>query len=204
VVGADVPITDYVAGNDSGGGSLSYSGLLSVGDIQDVAAGTKTIDDLDPGNRAVIAWQAYDSYAAADLVNYSPVSSLTPQGTGSYIEDDNVGDCWVAFDDWHYIGDKSDDSFVDEIFNDADGDGEEDDMVYSIVAIGAPGSDGSLVPATGGNVDGSMVSLADGDMVIFMASRFASTNWGDPNNPQAYLLEPDTYTTSLYIELIHE
>ena len=43
----------------------------------------------------------------------------------------------------------------------------------------------------------------NGDLVLFLAARFASTNWGE-TDPFPYVLEPDTYTTSLYIELIHE
>ena len=73
-----------------------------------------------------------------------------------------------------------------------------------MVAIGASGSSGNLIPATGGNADGSMVTLADGDLVLFIAARFAATNWGDTAAPFPYALGAGSYSASLYVELIHE
>ena len=220
----DIDISDYVPGNDIGSGSMAYSGLLSVGDIQDVVdtndGSVNPSTDQDPSNRATLAWQGYDAYT--DPSAYAPESSFTGSGAGSFIEDDNVGDVWdsegigvLGYDDWNYIGDKGDDGFEDEIFTDSSA-----DLTYPMVAIGAAGANGDLIPATGGNIDGSMPSLSDdytivsttnvdasadgnGDLVLFLAARFASTNWGE-TDPFPYVLEPDTYTTSLYVELIHE
>ncbi len=211
MAGSDVAISDYVAANmlalDGDGvyDDASYSGMLSGGDIQDVIDGTLTTADLDPTNRATIAWMA-DSEWSTDYQSVLPVSTFAADGS---IEDDNVGDCWdiTDVDQWAYIGDKNDDSFNDEIYT-----GSTTSLEYSIVATGAAGANGSLVPFTPAQADSDGdsytdmedLSADDGDIVIYLASRFAATNWGDPTTPFPYLLEPDTYTTSLYIELIHE
>lgn len=196
------PISNYIGGNRIGAGSdgtwgtaddvMAYSGLVAASDLDLVAS------DEDPTARASLAWQAYDEWADYDS-SYAPTSSVVADRSGYIIDDTNVGDAWVAFDDWHYIGDKSDDGFSEEIYS-----GSTTNLTYPIVACGSAGSNGSLVPATGGNPDGTMVALADNDIVIFIASRFASTNYEDPTTPVPYVLEPDTYTTSLYLELIHE
>ena len=216
-------IRDYVAPNwldldgDGTYGDSSYSGMLSVEDIQDIIdVNDGTVvpeDDKDPSKRATVAWMA-DAEWSTDYQTVLPTSSFEPEGTGFYIEDENVGDCWdfTDLDQWAYVGDKSDGdtdpaTYADEIYT-----GSTTNLEYPIVVTGAAGSNGSLVPFTpsqadsDGDGDTDMVDLStdDGDIVIYLAARFANTNWGDPANPFPYVLTPDSYSTSMYIELIHE
>lgn len=189
-----------------------FSGLLYIPHLD------SGVSDEDPSMRAPLAWQAYDEWSTTYL-SYSPQSRLEDH-TGDtdgeqYIDETTVGNVWSPdYDDWNYIGDKNDDGYAgDLISQDSDGDGIEE-FAYPIVAAGFPGTYGSLVPATGGNVDGSMPDIEDddgdgyGDLVIFIATRLANTNWSDKDgdgdvDPVPFVLTGD-YTTSLAVELIYE
>ena len=192
----------------------SYGGLLSLEDINEVIDAGGTVipeDDQDPSKRAVWAWLAEDAHTAGYTASL-PTATQSSMGTGYVIVDSNVGYCWTYADHeaWAYIVDKSDDGFSEDIYEDYDSDGDEDDLTYSIVATGMPGTSGSLVPFThtvtdsdsDGNTD--MPDLADNDLVIYIAARFANTNFADLTEPVPYVLTPDTYKANLYLELIHE
>ena len=197
------PISNYIAGNTISAGPdglygtaddvKSYSGLIAASDLDSGITGE------DPTARAALAWQVDDEWST-DPVDYAPTSSLVALGTGHFINDTNVGDVWAPnFDDWNYISDKSDNGFSENIYTPGT-----TDLTYPIVAVGSAGSNGSLVPATGGNTTGNMPSITDNDIVIYIAAKFASTNWATPTAPVPYVLSPDTYSAKLYVELIHE
>lgn len=210
IVGSNVAISDYIVptlddGDGDGVMDDYYSGMIRKEDVEDIVSGG-TLKGQDPSNKVVLAWQAYDEYDSSRSVTAPSATRVASDVDldgiyGDYVEDSNVGDVWTVYDDWNYIGDKSDDLFSDEVFI-----GSTRNIAGPIVAIGSSGSYGRLVPATSSNVDGKMISLTDGDLVIYVSGRFVNTNWGDgtTEDPFAHIVEPGSYTTYLYVELIHE
>ena len=195
----------------------SYSGLLSEEYVNDAMDGNDPATNQDPSRKAILAWMVQDEHpgtAPTDL----PTSTVVPHQNGEMLRNNNVGECWDIdplddHDSWGYISDKND---VDELFQlvflDAIYiDPQLGTLTYPMVAMGFPGSDGNLVPFAplndvqdDGNGNTEMIELTNNDFIMYVAGRFASTNWNDQNEPIPYILTPDTYEAYLYVELIHE
>lgn len=158
--------------------ALSYGGLV-------------VLDEPDPSQRAPWAWQIF---AATQPLVTIPTSVINPDGS---LGDVGVSGAWDA--NWAYLADKNDTGYVGDILIDADGDGADDDPTYFMAVVGSGGGGGTMTshPA----VD---PRAGDGDVVIYISSRFANTNWGDPVMPIPFLLSAGSYDASLYVELAHE
>lgn len=162
----------------------AYSGLLSLSEI------AKPLLDQDPSNRAPWAWQVF---AAKQPAVTAPTSLI---GASGALEDGaTIGD-WN--DDWIYIADKNDAGYTGAILVDADRDGAVDDLNYGIAVIGSGPGGGTLAQHPAADP-----KPGDGDVVVYIASRFANTNYGGPS-PRPYLLGAGDYSASLYVELIRE
>lgn len=164
---------------------LAYSGLLSMTEI------AKPLNQQDSSKRAPLAWQVF---ASPQAVITGPTCSVNAQGV--LVDGATIGE-WN--DDWAYLADKNDGGFNNNILEDSDNDGQVDDPTYAMVVVGGGGGGGSLAqhPA-------ATPKPGDGDIAIYLAARFANTNWGDPSHPVAYLLPGGSYKASLYVELLHE
>lgn len=195
----------YVLDADGNPTLRAFSGLLLKEDMD------LGIENEDPSKRATLAWQAFpeadsdiDASGVADYLEYPATCAVVDNNGGKAIDDTTVGG-WGA--NWDYIGDKADDGFTEEIYI-----GDTADIAGPIVAVGAPGTLGALKPnpalyGTNAEGDALMGDLSgdDGDIVMQLAARFASTNWGVPGDaPFVYILGGGSYSGSLYVELIHE
>lgn len=163
---------------------LAYSGLLSLSEI------LKPLASQDPSNRAPVAWQVFAAKPAAITAPTSVINADGSLGDGTTIGDWN--------DDWAYLADKNDGDYNAAILEDADGDGQVDDLTYSMVVVGGGGGGGSLAQHPVASP-----KLGDGDIAVNIAARFANTNYGGAS-PVPYILGAGNYKASLYVELIHE
>jgi hypothetical protein len=163
--------------------SVAISGLLNLAEI------VKPLASQDPSVRAPWAWQVF---ADTQPLITSPSSSI---GVTGALEDSNVG-AWNA--NWAYIADKNDTGYSGAILVDADADGQVDDPTYGMVVVGGGSGGGALAqhPA-------ASPKNGDGDIAVYISARFANTNFGGAT-PAPYLLPAGSYSTSLYVELIHE
>lgn len=187
---------DSIAGSDIDPSpavtTLAYSGLLSLSEIR------RPIASQDPSKRAPWAWQVFGSTRPAVT---SPTSLIG--ASGALADGTTIGD-WD--DDWIYIADKNDEGYTGDILVDADSDGQRDDLNYGMIVVGSgPGGGGMAQhPAAAGSPHPRRPG--DGDIAVYIAARFANTNWGDPAapTPTPYLLGADDYSATLYVELVHE
>lgn len=188
----------------------------------DLYSGLVVLDEADPSQRAPWAWQVnVDPLSGFPTV---PIVSIEPDTTrGGSVVVDNDGDAdgdGSADDDspdtvgpwnaaWAYIGDKNDETYNgvdssgnDVILEDGDGDGYVDDPIYAMVLVGPSGGGSSTLAQHPQKSD----AAGDGDIDIYLTARFANTNWGtsSTDEPFAFVLPSNTYSASLYLELIYE
>lgn len=183
-------IVERIEGAPTGAGPDGIWGnaddILSFG-------GLVILDDEDPSHRAPWAWQVFTGTQAV----VTPTTSVIG-ADGALADGPTVGD-WN--DNWAYIGDKNDSGYTGDILFDApppDLDVLVDDPTYPMVVVGSGGSGGTLAPHPEG-----ASRAGDGDIVVYIATRFANTNYGGAT-PVPFLLPAGTYNASLYIELVHE
>lgn len=183
---------------NNGNEILSYSGLINT---------DPAIYTTNPSMRAALGWQVYDVAPGSTPSNPTDASFSNPE-------------TWDS--DWAYLADKSnhvadadgvragtvlDEGIItgttpsgDNIYN------------YALIAYGGIGqglaqhpmndTNGDRIPeaksASDNDNDGKL------DAAVYLAARFANTDYSDPDNPQHFVLPGGTYSTRLYIELIHE
>lgn len=186
-----------------------YSGLIFSVDLD---AGTT---GEDPSRRGILAWQVYDTAPAlitrpAALTSSPPAPRIgtmvydksTPTSAGDTVAVD--GATWNAA--WAYISDVDDEDFNNRIVTGTTATG---DLIfgYPIVASGVSGSTAVLSQHP---QSASPRVSTDGEIFIYIAARFANTNWGMVDtDPVRAIILPATpmgtsYTTRLYVELLHE
>lgn len=183
--------------DDAAKTKTSYSGLLNNAELSKPAA------SQDTSKRAAWAWQVYANPLGDPLT--VPSSTVAVKNSGTELLDkqtpeanaDSVGK-WNSA--WAYIADKSNNTFNSAILEDGDGDGTVDDLTYAMVLVGPSGGGGGALAQH----PQKAIDAGDGDIAMYLASRFANTNWGDVNKPFAYVLSAGSYKAKLYLELIHE
>lgn len=192
--------------NDGANDDESYSGLLFRGDLDAGTAGE------DPSKRAALAWQVFVDPPAGITVPRVAVGPDPILG-GTVIRDesdvtraDSVGS-WNAA--WAYLGDVDDDNFVDTVWNVANPlDPNDDGPSYSIIVSGFTGPDGGYLAQHPRSNPAHDPRPADGDICVYLAGRFANTNWGiaavPPPAPRAYVLPGGNYDARLYVEMIYD
>jgi hypothetical protein len=164
------------------------NGIWQTGDDSVSFAGL--IDNATKGNpsfRAKLAWQVYAN----------PVPSPSPifknwQGVW------NVGGNWN--DDWAYVIDRSDkwngQSSVDGVFEPNTWNAK-----YDMVAVGTPLTNNlTQHPVVSGSKANPDPKYGDGDIAIYFAGCFGLMQ----DNAYIGLLPAGSYTTALYVQLIHE
>lgn len=169
---------------------LSYAGLVVVG-------------EADPARRAAWAWQAYPAVQPAVT---APTSAIGADGALVDVGFDAPADSWD--DPWVYIADKNDldgngdgvNGFIGDLFRDLDADGADDDITYSMVLVSSATRNGTLAP----HPDVAPRADDDNEIVVYIAGRFANTDYSDPANPAPIVLPVLSYGASLYVELVHE
>lgn len=213
-------VVDCLVPAKTADGKNLYSGLIYKPDLDD---GTT---DEDPSKRAPWAWQVFNGPQAGITV---PASSVAPDpNLGGSVVSDYSGDIAVdaqgktdgSTDDdvanypttvgpwnaaWAYIGDKNDQGFQSSVWDPAS-----NGPTYPMIVSGVSAdSSGYLTPHP---VEGTTkytnppAKAADGEIAVYLAAKFANTNWGKKvgDKPFAYVLSAGSYTTRLYVELIHE
>lgn len=178
---------------------LSYAGLVVVG-------------DADPSHRAAWAWQAYPAVQPAVTAPTSAIGGSGALVDVGFVGPDRAGPPPVSGGEWNgywaYIADKNDldgnadgvNGFIGDLFRDLDGDGADDDITYSMVLVSSATRNGTLAP----HPDVAPRVDDDNEIVVYIAGRFANTDYSDPASPTPIVLPVLSYGASLYIELVHE
>lgn len=208
---------DYDGANDD----KSYGGLIwksADGKSDDFDLGT---DGEDPSRRVTLAWQVYNDVKAGITVpsvtiGPDPVKGGTvvfdktgdttnpKDGTADVLDADTVG-CWNSA--WAYVSDINDDLFPSTVWNYTVG---KEGPQYPMAIFGfSEGYNGFLTwhpMDTGGTAQKPNPRPADGEVMVYLAGRFANTNWGKEvtDKPKAYVLPAGDYRTKLYVELLYE
>lgn len=165
----------------------------------------------NPNQVAVLGWQpmvaplAIGSHPAVPTV-ITPLP--VPPQLGECYQDVNIGDLYQTPNNaWAYLSDKTvykdnvgvpdpTTNYCDErIYLGQDGGGN-NVYNYSLIAFGSGVGGGYMqVPQVNG----------DGDIAVYLSSRFGYTDWNDGSAPaHVYILGAGTYSTRLLMELFNE
>lgn len=186
------------ADNDGAIDENSYSGLIFASDLDAGTAGE------DPSRRAVLAWQVFNEPPAAITVPSVTISPDPGRGGSVIYDNDDPADSasvglWNTA--WDYVADVNNDGFLNTVWDSATS-----GPAYTIVASGFSGSDNGYLAQHPRLNAAHDPRVADGDICIYLAARFANTNWGSTPTaaPRARLLPGGDYQTRLYVEMIYD
>lgn len=204
LVGSET-VANYMAPATSADGKSLYSGLIYQPDLDLGVTGE------DPSRRVVLAWQVYSNpptgnrtkpkstVVANVLTDYTAPTGTPPKSNFADADYAKTVGLWNSA--WAYISDKSDQGFPSGVWDYASS-----GVTYPIIVSGIRDTSyGNLSQHPVESVDASTNPIArpaDGDIAVYLAARFANTNYG--STPFAYMLPAGTYTNKLYVEMLHE
>lgn len=180
--------------------TLGYAGLVrtDVDDINDCAW-------ANPSNRVALGYTVQVDPSGLGVSPAVPTCTETDDGDGDYyLEDVSIGGYGEL---WGYIGDKTlyavgdaggTNIFDNSIFLYNDG----NNNIYNdnLVVFGGGQGGGSI------SSHNPLADYTDGDsdIAVYLAGRFANTDWDDPDVPFIFALGAGDWGTRLMVELMNE
>lgn len=176
---------------------LAYSGLINTGEV------VKPLDTQNPKMRASLGWQIYANKLAA-----KPPNPAIDDVSGAYNGP------------WAYLADKSDNVTLtngtrkmnganpaelgDELIVTGETAGGELVYNYTLLAYGGIGQALAQHPALDPKEADDTDTDGKLDVIVYLAAKFANTDYSDPANPKDFVLPGGSYQSTIYVELIHQ